>query len=187
MKVSFYTGLPNLQVLHIVHDFAVKVLNPNCKGTLTTFQELAVTLSRLRLNLNVNDLAYRLDVSASTVTRAFHKWLEILFRRFQKTIKWPEREQLIETTPMCFWELFGTHVATVIDCFEVFINRPSDVKARAQIWSSYKHHNTAKFLIGICPQGVISYISRAWGGRASDTFITEHCGICNIFFLETMF
>ena len=86
---------------------------------------------------------------------------------------------LIETTPMCFRELFGTHVATVIDCFEVFINRPSNLKARAQTWSSYKHHNTAKFLIGICPQGVISYISRAWGGRASDTFITDNCGILN--------
>ena len=32
VKVSFYTGLPNLQVLHIVHDFAAKVLNPSCKG-----------------------------------------------------------------------------------------------------------------------------------------------------------
>ena len=103
--------------------------------------------------------------------------LDILFGRFQKTIKWPEREQLIETAPMCFRELFGKHVATVIDCFEVFVNRPSNLKARAQTWSSYAHHNTAKFLLGTCPQGVISYRSRAWGCRASDKLITENCGI----------
>lgn len=49
--------------------------------------------------------------------------------------------------------------------------------ARAQTWSSYKHHNTAKYLIGITPQGVISYILKGYGGRVSDKFITENCGI----------
>ena len=34
-----------------------------------------------------------------------------------------------------------------------------------------------KFLIGIAPQGVISFISEAWGGRVSDIYLTEHCGI----------
>ena len=49
--------------------------------------------------------------------------------------------------------------------------------ARAQTYSNYKHHNTTKFLIGITPQGVISFVSRGWGGRASDKHITENCGI----------
>ncbi len=40
-----------------------------------------------------------------------------------------------------------------------------------------EHHNTVKFLIGVAPQGVISYISAAWGGRVSDKYLTEHCGI----------
>lgn len=51
--------------------------------------------------------------------------------------------------------------------------------ARAQTWSNYKHHNTIKFLIGITPQGAISFISKGYGGRASDKFITENCGILN--------
>ena len=38
-------------------------------------------------------------------------------------------------------------------------------------------HNTVKFLIGITPQGSISYISHGWGGRTSDKFITENCGL----------
>ena len=34
----------------------------------------------------------------------------------------------------------------------------------------------AKYLISIIPQGVINIISRGWGGRISDKYITEHSG-----------
>jgi len=49
--------------------------------------------------------------------------------------------------------------------------------ARAETWSQYKHHNTAKFLIGITPQGVISFISQGWGRRVSDKYLTEQSGL----------
>jgi len=68
-------------------------------------------------------------------------------------------------------------VAIVIDCFEVFIERPSSLEARAASWSNYKHHNTVKVLLGITPQGVISFVSDTWGGRVSDKYLTESCGI----------
>ena len=42
-----------------------------------------------------------------------------------------------------------------------------------------KHHNTVKFLIGITPQGVISFISKAWGGRVRDKYLTGNCGLLN--------
>ena len=33
-----------------------------------------------------------------------------------------------------------------------------------------------KILIGITPQGSISFVSEAWAGRTSDKFLTENCG-----------
>ena len=61
----------------------------------------------------------------------------------------------------------------------MFIEQPSDLKACAQVWSNYKHHSTMKFLIGITPQGTISYLSRCAGGRISDKMIVEQSNLIN--------
>jgi hypothetical protein len=82
--------------------------------------------------------------------------------------------------PECFQQAFGKSVAVIIDCFEVFSQRPSSLLPRAQVWSNYKHHSTGKFLIGITPQGTVCFISRCWGGRTSDQYITENSGFCDL-------
>ena len=58
---------------------------------------------------------------------------------------------------MCFWKHFGTNIIVIVDCFEIFINKPKNILARAQKFSSYKHYNTSKFSIGLTPRGVISH------------------------------
>ena len=75
--------------------------------------------------------------------------------------------------PMVFRKSFGTKVVVVIDCFELFLERPSDLLARTQTWSQYKHQNTVKFLIGVAPQGFVSYISTAWGGGGGEQVIRQ--------------
>ena len=174
--VKFYTGLPNGAVLKAVYEF-IAPTDSSKLSKLTPFQELMMTLIKLRLNLSMQNLAYRFSISCSTVSRIFLKWLTIMDIRLQPLVLWPDREDLRRTMPDCFKVSFSDHVVVIIDCFEVFIERPSNLLARAVTWSTYKHHNTAKFLIGITPQGVVSFISDAWGGRVSDKYLTEHCGI----------
>ena len=89
---------------------------------------------------------------------------------------WPDCDTLEKTMPLCFQKSFGKKVAVIIDCFEIFIERPSNLQARTATQSNYKHHNTVK-VIGCTQQGVISYVSSAWGGRVSDKYLIEHCGL----------
>ncbi len=69
--------------------------------------------------------------------------------------------------PMAFRKNFPSCVV-IIDCFEIFLDRPTSLLARTQTYSAYKHQNTVKYLIGITPQGTVSFISNGWGGRTSD-------------------
>ena len=178
-KVRYYTGLPCFATLITIFNFVAPYISVTGRTTLPKFKEFLMILMKLRLNLYDQDLAYRFRINQSTVSRKTTKWIETMFVRLQPLIRWPGREELLKTMPLSFKANFKQCVV-VIDCFEVFCERPKALKARAQTWSHYKHHNTVKFLIGITPQGAISFISKGWGGRVSDQLITEKCGILDL-------
>lgn len=173
--VTYYTGLADFNSLMALYkliksDIAVK------RGCLGPFPSLVLCLMRLRLGVGVVDLADRFKISKTAVSKTFLRVLNILYIKLSPLIYWPERPELIASMPMCYRVKFGTKITTIIDCFEIFVDRPSNLSARALTWSSYKHHNTVKYLIAITPQGTVCFISKGWGGRVSDQHLTENSG-----------
>ena len=73
---------------------------------------------------------------------------------------------------LCFQPVYGVKVAAIIDCYEVRIEKPSNLVAKGATWSQYKQANTVKILIGILPQGVTTFFSDSWGDRVSDKHLT---------------
>jgi len=71
-------------------------------------------------------------------------------------------------------------VRCTVDCTEIFIQCPRHLELQALTWSDYKKHNTAKYLIAIAPNGMISFVSRGWGGRTSDKHIVKESGFLNL-------
>ena len=61
----------------------------------------------------------------------------------------------------------------ILDATEVKINKPRKISEQSCTWSSYKNANTMKAMIGISPRGVVTHVSPAYGGSASDRQIIE--------------
>ena len=92
-------------------------------------------------------------------------------------IHWPSREYLCSIMSMGFKTFFGNRVS-ILDCTEIFIEHPYKQGLKHGV-NTNTMHNTIKVLLAITPQGTISFLSKAWGGQASDKYITEYCGALN--------
>ncbi|EDV22882.1 uncharacterized protein TRIADDRAFT_58550 [Trichoplax adhaerens] len=176
-KVEYYTGLPGYNMMMIIYRYTIANVTYHGNNSLTSFQKFILVLMKLRLNLSGEDLAYRFGVKAATSARIVSEMLNTFYIKLKPLIIWPNKDQRTRTMPIRFKQYFGSDIVVIIDCFEIFIERPSNLLARAKTWSPYKMHNTIKYLIGVTPQGTISFISQGWGGRVSDKHITENCGI----------
>jgi len=69
----------------------------------------------------------------------------------------------------------------IIDCTEVSCDIPKQLDQQKLTYSNYKHRNTLKGLIGIVPNGVITFVSKFYPGSISDKKIVADCGVLNIF------
>ena len=138
------------------------------RSVLTPFQQLLITLMRLRLNLSVKDPAYRFGVYYSTISPTFLAVINILYYRLKPLILWPDRDVLFKTMPMSFIK-HCPRCVIIVDCFEIFIDRPTALLARAQTFCLISTTTPSTILIGITPQGTVSFISQGWSGRAIST------------------
>ena len=144
---------------------------------LTKFQQMLLCLIKRRMNYLFRDIAYQLNVSSATVQRYFHSTLDVMYVKLSCVIRWPERAELRKSMPMCFRAAYQNKVAVIIDCFELFTEKPSG--ALNQVQTFYIHHQTLKYLIGIAPQGMVTSIWNGCGGRTSDKHIVEKSGLLN--------
>lgn len=174
-KLLYFTGFPKLIILDTIFAEVEPYLSERTT-MLPKFQQFLLTLIKLRLNFDFTYLGMLFQCHRTTASRIFENVIDIIYLRFKNFIFWPSHEIICNNMPKCFREFFRDDVTIIIDCFEVTLERPSNLEAAATTWSDYKHNQTMKFLIGISPQGFIMYISKAYGGRASDKFIVEDSG-----------
>ncbi|XP_063436957.1 uncharacterized protein LOC134718388 [Mytilus trossulus] len=140
--------------------------------------QLLLVLMRLKLNLIFDGLCRRFGISSGLACKIFNSWIPVLADKLKSLIVWLPREVIRDCCPESFRENYP-RTTCIIDCAETFIQRPTNLRSRGETYSNYKSHNTAKYLVGISPHGQIMFISKAFGGRASDKFIVEKSGFMN--------
>ncbi|KAF0746871.1 Uncharacterized protein FWK35_00026234 [Aphis craccivora] len=67
------------------------------------------------------------------------------------------------------------------NCTEIFTAISSKMDLQKLTYSNYKHRNTLKGLVGIAPNGVLTFCSCLYPGSTSDKEIVKHSGVLNIF------
>ena len=98
--ILYYTGLPSHGTLKSLFEY-VKVAIKESK-VLTKFEQLLLSLIRLRLRVSVVDLSKRFQNSKTTVSRKFLDMLEVSYVYLKPLINWPERPELQILMPRCF-------------------------------------------------------------------------------------
>ncbi|XP_002740602.1 uncharacterized protein LOC100368694, partial [Saccoglossus kowalevskii] len=151
---------------------------PGRKRTSCTLNELFMVLVRLKVGLFVEDISNRFNISCSTFSRTFTTWIIFLYYELKLLFPFPTQSQIRNTMPAEFVQYPTTRI--IIDCTELFVEVPTSLLAQNQTWSNYKHHNTFKAMVGISPNGAVTFISDLYGGRISDKEITKKSGLCEI-------
>ena len=178
-----YTGLPSVEHFEALHDLCSRFTISYTKGwnvkCLGTKDQLLLTLMKLRRNMSMIDLASRFAVGESTASIVFQTWLhvlhEILFASFmQGSIPSVRKNQA--SMPGSFSEFSSCRI--VLDCTEIQVaNARDNMETQKQTYSNYKSRNTFKSLVGVAPNGVITFVSELYPGSKSDKEIVRDSGV----------
>ena len=185
--MHFYTGFHSYELLLAFFEFLGPAVNNltywgrkkstlrKKKTKLDPLNQFFLTLIKLRLNLRERDIAYRFGIATSTASKYFITWIYFLYHHLSELQWMPTVEQVRGNLPQAFKDKFPDTYA-IIDATEVFIETPCDLHNQSSTWSNYKHHNTAKLLVGCTPNGAICFLSHLYVGSISDVELTQVSG-----------
>lgn len=156
--------------------FVVEMLS---NTTNICINNILLILKKIRLNASFVELGDDFAISSSQASKVFSKYVSVIAQQLKYFVFWPEPESVIKNLPIAFRKRYS-HVQSIIDAFEIEIEKPSDPVKQSLTWSEYKKCNTIKYLISSTPDGIINFISPGFSGRISDTVLVEECGYLQV-------
>jgi len=166
------TGIPSIEkLLKLVNigEFVIKSLNYNINFSLDILHRIVLVLMKLKLNTSYKCLAVLFGVCKSTCTNYFYETIDLLYLILKPLVLWPSKSSISKNIPKCFINFTSTRV--VVDGTETPIEVPKCLSCRIRTYSFYKGKHTIKFMVGISPDGLITFVSDVYGGKASDKHI----------------
>ena len=177
-EIHYWRGSKNTKTLTKKRKTKEKATCVNDEGVLSKREQFILTLVRTRKGFDVKFLADLFGISPGQVSKIYNTWITLLSQELSFLVPWPSKSEVKKCLPKRFKRF--ENVRIIIDCLELFIQKPNIPSSQKITWSSYKHWNTAKLLVGITPTGVISFIPPLWTGSISDKEIVKQSGLVNL-------
>ncbi|CAN7945686.1 unnamed protein product [Ixodes pacificus] len=149
------------------------------RSILSSAEQLFLLLVRLRLGLFERDLAYRFQVSKATVSKVCITWISYVYVHLGQLHLWLPREAVDDAMPPAFKDRYPT-TRVILDATEVKCEASSSLVLQSATFFPYKSTNTFKGLIGISPDGTVTFISELFTGSMSDKECVEKSGFLKL-------
>ena len=156
---------------------------PGRTPMLDTKEQFFLYLTWLKNGFHLEHAAWLFGLTTSTVSRYIITWSNLLYFSLGSLPIWPTREQINEKMPDSFKRTYST-TRCIIDCTELYCQRPSSLATQSSLYSHYKSHATYKGLVGITPDGSISFVSQLFDGSISDKAIVKQSGFLDNSFVR---
>lgn len=131
--------------------------------------------------LSAMDLAARFIVPVATVMNIIITWADILFFFLGVWTVWPTREQVRESMlPAIFQESKYVDTRVVFEYAELRHEDTSTRLLKSQSYKDYKSSYTYKGLIGLAPNGAVTFASRLLAHSLSDAELLLKSGILQL-------
>jgi len=181
-ELSTLTGLESFDILNTIVDTIKLVYKDKFEKNnvrMNTRDRVIMTYMKLKQNVSYSLLAIIFNCySAKHCQRVFYNTVKILSKCLKPAIPWPSREEILKNLPQCF-EGFED-VRVILDCTEIFIQKPANLCCQIITYSHYKGSQTCKIMTGVSPAGNITYISKPYGGRVTDSTIFQQSDLIKL-------
>lgn len=177
-KLNNFTGLHSFELLdalvECVSDLPVE--KSNRKKDMILKNRILLTFCKLKQNLSFTSLAILFNIPRQTCVNYFKSTISTLAVVLETMISWPSQDEIRGNLPYAFKNYQNTRI--ILDCAETSIEKSKCLRCRILTYSNYKGRHTSKD-VGVAPSGLITHVSKSYGGRSSDKLIVNHSRILN--------
>ncbi|KAK3890145.1 hypothetical protein Pcinc_005878 [Petrolisthes cinctipes] len=169
-----YIGIQK-QHMYII-DLLCNHISYKERGQIITGRDVVfIVLMTIRTGMANYLIANSFGVSKSCISRILTRFVPVISGCLKELICWSSSDTIRARLPHSF-KAYHHKVESIIDCFEIQIEKPSSAMTQSMTWSDYKKCNSVKYLVSVTPDGLINFISNGKPGRCSDMELLRGSG-----------